>query len=191
MTTSPSNDGDEDEDLRRAIALSLQDQESLEQATPAPKSEAAPTDEPKPASQDTSKVTSGLLVLDRRKMEQERLARLAKRRRDETADDDNDVKEISPPPLKRRVLSPEVIQTAASSLKEKLPFEKWAVKRTWAYGCPRTGDDIKIEEVFQRDELQLVVLSSFQWDEEWLMSKLDVGRTKLLLVAYAADDNQV
>lgn len=43
-----------------------------------------------------------------------------------------------------------------------LPYPNSTVKRTWPRGCPRTGDEITIEEVLQMDQLELPVLSSFQ-----------------------------
>ncbi|KAL2257244.1 hypothetical protein VTK26DRAFT_448 [Humicola hyalothermophila] len=72
----------------------------------------------------------------------------------------------------------------------KIPFPHGVVKKTWAWGQRRLGDDIKIEEVLQKHQLQMAVLSSFQWDEEWLLSKIDLARTKLILIAFAADDAQ-
>ncbi|ELR02220.1 hypothetical protein GMDG_01013 [Pseudogymnoascus destructans 20631-21] len=65
------------------------------------------------------------------------------------------------------------------------------VKQTWAFGFPRSGD-IKIEEVLQKNDLDLAVLSSFQWDQEWILSKLDMARTKLILIAQAVprDDQE-
>jgi hypothetical protein len=73
----------------------------------------------------------------------------------------------------------------------RLTFPRGVVKKTWAFGQPRQGDDIKIEEVLQKHQLELAVLSSYQWDEEWLLSKIDLARTKLILVAFAVDDAQV
>lgn len=40
------------------------------------------------------------------------------------------------------------------------------VKKTWAFGYDRRGDDIKIEEVLQKNDLQLAVLSSYQIDAD-------------------------
>lgn len=40
------------------------------------------------------------------------------------------------------------------------------VKKTWALGYDRKGDDIKIEEVLQKSDLELAVLSSFQIDAD-------------------------
>ncbi|KAK3322337.1 tyrosyl-DNA phosphodiesterase-domain-containing protein [Apodospora peruviana] len=71
-----------------------------------------------------------------------------------------------------------------------LAYPRGVVKKTWALGQPRLGDDIKIEEVLQRSKLELAVLSSFQWDGGWLVSKLDLARTRVILVAYAADEAQ-
>lgn len=65
--------------------------------------------------------------------------------------------------------------------KAELPFPKGAVKKTWVCGQPRKGDDITIEEVFQKDKLQFAVLSTFILDEAWLFDKLDLTKTKLIL----------
>jgi hypothetical protein len=37
----------------------------------------------------------------------------------------------------------------------------------------------------------MAVLSSYQWDEDFLLTKIDIARTKLILVAFAVDDDQV
>lgn len=81
--------------------------------------------------------------------------------------------------------------STGQSSNDELPFPRGVVKRTWCLGQPRTGDDIKIEEVLQKDKLELAVLSSFQWDEEWLMEKVDIDKTKMVLIAFAKDDKQV
>lgn len=71
-----------------------------------------------------------------------------------------------------------------------IQYPRGTVKQTWAYGFPRV-DDIKIEEVLQKADLDLAVLSSFQWDEEWILSKLDMKRTKLICVVQAKGVEQV
>lgn len=71
-----------------------------------------------------------------------------------------------------------------------LPYPKGIVLRTFARGRPR-DNDITIEEVLQKDDLELAVLSSFQWDEDLLMEKLDLRRTKVLLIAFAKDNAHV
>ncbi|KAM0428220.1 hypothetical protein ACHAPT_007121 [Fusarium lateritium] len=186
----PGSDMDEDEALRYAIALSLQEQENQDQQT----------SQVPPASASTNRrngtgsggASFGLLSLDRKKMEQERLQRLAKRRRspldEDDDDDDDDVVEV-PPPKRKTPVEPSRSLPGPSS-PSLPPFPGGVVKRTWARGYPRTSEDIKIEEVFQKDRLELAVLSSYQWDDEWLLSKIDLKRTKLLLVAYAADESQ-
>lgn len=166
----PVEDGmDEDEALRYAIALSLQDQEH--QST-------ADTTEASPSG--SKGVSFGSLALDRKKMEEERLQRLAKRRR---SNSDGDVVEVPPP---KRKIPPEL-----SSAARAVPYPSGTVKRTWARGYPRTSEDIRIEEVLQKDHLQLALLSSFQWDEEWMLSKINLNKTKLLLAAFATDESQV
>jgi hypothetical protein len=175
--TQSGSDMDDDEALRYAIALSLKDQESHDEPAES-KASSSSSSLPKSSSDGA---TTGLLALDRKKMEAERLHRLAKRRRDVSSDDD--VVEVPPPKRK----APSGLPNPPSLP----PFANGVVKRTWARGYPRTAEDIKIEEVLQKDKLLLAVLSSFQWDEEWILSKVNLGKTKLLLLAFAADEAQV
>ncbi|KAL2134218.1 hypothetical protein VTI74DRAFT_723 [Chaetomium olivicolor] len=165
------------------------------------------------------------LGLDRKKMEEERLARLNKRKVSEQAGSSDSrptqrprtaaepslsltcsTSSMKPSPSAPSSLSsiisppsragqaPSAATTPAPSTSTspplRLPFPKGVVKNTWAFGHPRRGDDIKIEEVLQKHHLQLAVLSSYQWDEEWLLSKIDIARTKLVLVAFAASEKQ-
>ncbi|KAK1722326.1 ubiquitin interaction domain-containing protein [Colletotrichum acutatum] len=132
-------------------------------------------------------------------MEEERIARLKKRSATEAGIDTqySQRSKLQRPEAseshkvfgtaKSKAATPAISATPVADALE-LPFPKGAFKRTWAYGCPRNGEDIKIEEVLQRDKLQLAVLSSFQWDEEWLLSKVNARNTKMLLVAYANND---
>ncbi|KAK4218143.1 tyrosyl-DNA phosphodiesterase-domain-containing protein [Rhypophila decipiens] len=170
--------------------------------------------------------------LDRRKMEEERLARLKKRKASELTEDHQEGKKVptpttdqqrgsteasdlsNPRPLQRRKLdwppsdfvaslpsssgqtssrssySTSNTGRTSSAKAGSLPFPRGVVKKTWCRSQARLGDDIKIEEVFQKDKLRLAVLSSFQWDDEWLISKLDMSHTRVVLVAFAADDAQ-
>ncbi|RGP61502.1 tyrosyl-dna phosphodiesterase 1 [Fusarium longipes] len=178
------SDMDEDEALRYAIALSLQEQEAQdEQSSQIP---SASTSTSRRNGDGSGGAGLGLLSFDRKKMEEERLQRLAKRRRSPT---DEDVVEVPPP--KRMTPCVETPRTVATALSPSLlPYPKGAIKRTWAKGYPRTSEDIKIEEVFQKDKLELALLSSYQWDDEWLVSKLDLRKTKLVLLAFADNEAQ-
>ncbi|KAI0166227.1 phospholipase D/nuclease [Xylariaceae sp. FL1272] len=129
-----------------------------------------------------------VLGLDRKKMEEERLARAAKRKAT--------TGELSGPPARRVKVereSDEMLNRFSSKPEQTQPdskglvFPDGAVKKTWAKGYPRQND-IKIEEVFQKDHLQLAVLSSFQWDDEWMLSKIDIKKTKIVCIAYAKDE---
>lgn len=173
---------------------------------------------------------SGLLGgLDRKKMEEERLARLKKRKASELTGGAEEEEKyrgkgqkggptpisglshssvyqrqaLDWPPSARfgspasssgqassRPTNPRIENGHVSTGNSSLPFPRGVVKKTWSRSQPRLGDDIKIEEVFQKDRLKLAVLSSFQWDDDWLISKLDMTRTRVILVAYAADDAQ-
>ncbi|OHW96350.1 tyrosyl-DNA phosphodiesterase domain-containing protein [Colletotrichum incanum] len=188
---SSSPDPEDDPDLALAIALSLQEQENVSNkgAETAP-STARPSEQVlKPA----PTTNFGSLALDRKRMEEERLARLKKR--SATQAELNDQHQRSklqrpeaPQGHKTSPASSGPSNAATTGDAPRLPFPKGAFKRTWAFGYPRTGDDIKIEEVLQKDKLQLAVLSSFQWDEGWLLSKVDARHTKMLLVAYANNE---
>ncbi|TXC01140.1 hypothetical protein FocTR4_00009116 [Fusarium oxysporum f. sp. cubense] len=183
------SDMDEDEALRYAIALSLQEQE--EQGDQSSQIPSASTSTSHRKGTGSGGASLGLLSLDRKKMEEERLQRLAKRRR--SPEDERSVDEV--PPAKRMTPSePSRTVTATATahvLPSFVPYPKGAIKRTWAKGYPRTSDDIKIEEVFQKDKLELALLSSYQWDDEWLMSKIDPRKTKLLLLAFADSEAQM
>ncbi|KAI4199810.1 MAG: hypothetical protein LQ350_004340 [Teloschistes chrysophthalmus] len=198
MTTS-----EEDEDLQQAIRLSMQtvqptasvgkqevisldrDDETTTAGSPSP----APSKKP-PSRQSSPPPPApalGILGLDRTTMEQERLSRLKRKA------------PISPPPLARKALKTEPHgQKPASTNTEgsfgaptkaeassTLPFAHGVIKKTWAFGYPRDGQDIKLEEILQKKDLQLAVLSSFQWDIDWLFAKIHTAQTQLVLVMQA------
>ncbi|CAJ2506008.1 Uu.00g001380.m01.CDS01 [Anthostomella pinea] len=142
--------------------------------------------------------------LDRKKMEEERLARAAKRKMphgpdelDGQEDRRRRVKlDAAPGAATATPVVPAVPaysgpgqKGAAQGNVRGLPYPKGVVKKTWARGYPRK-DDINIEEVLQKDELELAMISSFQWDEEWMLSKIDIKKTKMVLVAFASGEAQ-
>lgn len=197
------SDSEEDTELKRAIALSLQEQadskqiEIIDLDSEPDKPVEVP---PKPRNQpDTGPITqqhlNSMLGLDRKAMEAERLARKRK------------LVSISPPPTRKTVKTthpqpgspaapiantPSIMETTAGSSKSAVNLKikglispHGTIKKTWAYNHPRTGDDITIEEVLQRSDLTLAVLSSFQWDFDWLIPKLDAKRTQMVFVMQA------
>jgi hypothetical protein len=178
---------DEDEDLERAIALSLQaagcqDDPLVETATVPPvKEQTRVKDEVLPKNNAES-----FLGLDRKKMEEERLARLAKRKAED-----------GPSPDQRNVKHPRIeapvqhTQASGPSSAPAIQFPEGTIKKTFAFGYRRTPEDIKIEEVLQKSNLELAVLSSFMWDMEWLFSKVDLRNTRFIMVMQAKDDATV
>lgn len=223
---------DEDEDLKRAIELSLQDQ--MLEPEPKPKNQNAGSTnysnaevinldsdedlsrtctsqiiEGNPTSMipsDSSGICNNFLGLNRKAMEQERLARKRKA-------------SISPPPLRKRakvpidestIHGPTPLKTSDSSNLLDVPRSKVetgcikpmitptlgseptyldaAVRKTWALGYDR-HEDIKFEEVLQRNDLTLAVISSFQWDIDWLFSKLDTKSTQVTLIMQAKEES--
>ncbi|KAK0646346.1 tyrosyl-DNA phosphodiesterase-domain-containing protein [Cercophora newfieldiana] len=188
---------DEEEALRIAIALSLgKDPNSTsidltQDDEPAPPP--APALAPQPVTTAAPSSSLSALGLDRKKMEEERLARQNKRKASELGS--GTVAEAARPQQRQKTNdnAPRTLSTVVPSpapMAASLPFPQGVVKKTWVYGQPRLGDDIKIEEVLQKDKLELAVLSSFQWDNEWLMSKIDFKRTKITYVAFAANEAQ-
>ncbi|KAE8148000.1 tyrosyl-DNA phosphodiesterase-domain-containing protein [Aspergillus avenaceus] len=223
---------DEDEDLKKAIELSMQsavqgESGSISHHSSPAKAKDLPTqvnDESKLIAnpllssgessangQDPPKAP-GILGLDRKQMEQERLARLKKRKAEEPSLSDQPETKLSRhevasvPQVKHEASSPvsmtsihkksaslatptqQVQQTPSPSPTPSVQFPEGVVKKTWAFGCQRQGDDIKIEETLQKSDLHLAVLSSFMWDMEWLFSKLDTTKTRFILVMQAKDE---
>jgi hypothetical protein len=62
-----------------------------------------------------------------------------------------------------------------------LQYPNGAIKRTWSLYHER-NNDIKIEEVLQKDKLKIAVLSSYLWDLDWLFTKINQSTTKVILV---------
>ncbi|KAK3990608.1 hypothetical protein QBC44DRAFT_368865 [Cladorrhinum sp. PSN332] len=160
-----------------------------------------PSAEPKPSSTGALHTTSSLssiIGLDRKRMEEERLARHNKRKASEVETSPRSAASARPSQRTKseprslpesKAKSPErVLHVSDTSSKAELPHPRGVVKKTWAAGQTRRGDDITIEEVLQRDKLQLAVLSSFVWDEEWLLTKIDISKTKMILIAFAANE---
>lgn len=71
-----------------------------------------------------------------------------------------------------------------------IQYPDGVIKKTWAYGYPRRGDDIKIEEVLQKGTLDFAVLSSFTIDPDWIRSKLQ-DKTKVVWVLQAKTEAEV
>ncbi|PLB49439.1 putative tyrosyl-DNA phosphodiesterase [Aspergillus steynii IBT 23096] len=209
-------DDDDDEDLRRAIELSKQDFTHDQGSPEAPlyisdneqASKTGGSQKPQVSSneQNISK-PMGVLGLDRKQMEQERLARLAKRKPDDTSSfDERETKQLkvqTSPKIQMKkdldrisdIIDPSSKPQASRpepnipSPQPSVQFPTGVVKKTWSYSSPRLGDDIKIEEVFQKAGLELAVLSSFMWDMDWLFSKLDTRNSRFLLMMQAKEDS--
>ncbi|TGZ80983.1 phospholipase D/nuclease [Ascodesmis nigricans] len=60
--------------------------------------------------------------------------------------------------------------------KISLPYPEGRVFRTHCTGLRRSGDDIQINELLAPNLLQRALLSAFQWDYHWIMSKLPLKR---------------
>lgn len=196
-----------DGDLHRAIALSL---ESM--PTSPPRDSVASTTsgsrggKHEPQGQielcgEPAAMVGGILGIDRKRQEAERLARL-KRKREHS---------ISPPLIKGGLgsvsthgdtgnhhgaaskspptesMGRKKQRSSPSQPTSNLQYPEGVVRKTWAFGFPR-ADDIKLEEVLQPSQLQAAVLSSFLFEWDWLVPKLDTQRTKFVFVVQAKDE---
>lgn len=171
----------DDEDLKRAMAMSMQESRPREVINLDSDDEESVSTKTMTKEEGPAPLTLGILGLDRKQMEQERLARKRK-------------VSISPPPAKR--LQKTAANTSSnSSEQDRQPkfsstpsikpkatpqamYLQGTVKKTWALGHPRTSADIKLEEVLQKNDLNLAVLSSFQWDVQWLLAKINTKSTE-------------
>lgn len=204
-------DDESDEELKQAILMSLEGaQHGVEvpglQGPASPRTleslKLASTEIPKP---------QGIFGIDRKQMEQERLARLAKRKAGSSppptqpAPKASRIMDSKPPmtaqtPSSQKAPKPHVCNSPAandpanrvpSTARPVMQFPLGAVKKTHVAYTPRTGNDITIEEVFQREDLNVAVLSSFLWDIEWLFSKFDTKKTKFILMMGAKEEATV
>ncbi|KAJ5669301.1 hypothetical protein N7462_010371 [Penicillium macrosclerotiorum] len=194
-----------DEDLKRAIEMSL---EGVHRGEKGPKAQ-KPLASSKASDSVASVPSQGLSGLDRKKMEEERLARLAKRKADSNSPRQSPAKVLKtaghkPDPSSQGTLSqvaPQIgvcNQPAANAQNVKVQptvqpgvqYPLGAIKKTRLANKARVGNDITFEEVIQQEDLKLAVLSSFMWDVEWLYPKFDPTRTRLLLVIGAKEQSE-
>lgn len=214
-TDDEADRDDEDEEMKRAIELSLR---HAQPDSPVPQKPVLD----RPLKLPEMSTPLGLLGLDRKQMEEERLARLSKRKAEPSASPPRQspakvakiekVDGSKPPDLSISSAQP-ILQSSTltgvapqicdqptandPSLKVKptaRPLPQWpfgAVKKTSVSNQPRKSDDITIEEVVQRGDVELAVLSSFLWDTEWVFSKFDMRRTRFYLVMHAKEESTV
>ncbi|KAJ5147845.1 hypothetical protein N7526_001197, partial [Penicillium atrosanguineum] len=205
-----------DEELKLAIALSLGAADPG-RATDTP----VPTDSQKSIEKpgETPKQSFGILGMDRKHMEEERLARQLKRKAEDSVPA-SDYESRGFPTKARKINSvagPESGDSSpfADSASSALPtpdicdrpdsnhpdckvkplarsipqFPLGAIKRTSIGHKARSGDEFTIEEVLQRGDLELAVLSSFLWDMEWLFTKMDTFNTRFILMMHAKEES--
>ncbi|KAI7300554.1 phospholipase D/nuclease [Hortaea werneckii] len=235
----------EDEDVKKAIALSLESSNTAQDALPA--QEAVQTTITNEAAPLSSASITGLAGLDRRAMEQERLARQKartagmKRERSISPRELSDARKAPkieettfdlPSGARLNFLSTTINEQQASrksasanlatnchkslpsaikaeegndTIKQESPspskpappgslqYPHGVVKKTWAFGHPR-HNDIKLEEVLEPQTLRTAVLSAFQWDTDWVLSKLKTplkgGRTKCVFIMQAKQESE-
>ncbi|KAI7529539.1 phospholipase D/nuclease [Hortaea werneckii] len=235
----------EDEDMKRAIALSLESSNAAQDALPTQKPvQTTDTNEEAPV---PSASATGLAGLDRRAMEQERLARQKARtaglkrersisprelsdarkapkveettfdlpsgarlnflstaingqqtsRKSASANLATDCHKSLPAAIKAEEGEDAIKQESPSPSQPALPgslqYPHGVVKKTWAFGHPR-HNDIKLEEVLEPQTLHTAVLSAFQWDTDWVLSKLKTplkgGKTKCVFIMQAKQESE-
>lgn len=180
--TSENEIEDDDDDMRRAIALSLQ----ASRKSSSPEVASVSKSVLQPAMSHTPSATTltrpfGISGIDRKAMEEERLARLSKRKREQSPD--RPLKQTTKMQAAQKT-KPSQSSRAALPQNATLQYPKGAIKRTFAKGYPRT-DDVTIEEVLQAGSLNIAVISSFMWDAEWLNKKLNPITVKQIWIMNA------
>lgn len=71
-----------------------------------------------------------------------------------------------------------------------IQYTQGIIKKTYIQGLLRQKDDIKIEEVLQKDDLEMAILSAFQIETEWIQGKLREG-TRVVWVLGAKTEWEV
>ena len=202
-----------DEELKQAIAMSL---ETSQQATdhPAHLQIRGSCNDPSIPSTGVSHIR-GIFGVDRKQMEQERLTRLAKRKAGVSPPPSQPASKTARITDPRAIITPRAPaadsgvsertfenQTRISSFKKPISppqpsprsdiqFPQGVVKKTYVAFVPRSDNDITIEEVIQKNDLNVAVLSSFLWDMDWLFSKFDAKKTKFILMMGAKEEETV
>ncbi|KAF1833403.1 tyrosyl-DNA phosphodiesterase domain-containing protein [Decorospora gaudefroyi] len=168
---------EEEEELRRAIALSIQDTE-IKGVLHANTTTTTTTETPATTNETSTTTTgpaTGFMGIDRKAMEQERLARLGKRKR-----------EPSPGrPSKQVARSPAVTEPPHHPT---LQYPKGVIKRTFATKYPRTND-ITLDELLEASKVHTAVISSFMFESDWLYVKLDPRTTKQIWLMNAPGED--
>ena len=210
-----ASDSEDDDGIRKAIALSLQGEQGSNVETPI----ALDDDEGllRPMNRPTAANSMGLLGLDRKQMEQERLSRKRKASTPipyapksvqvsnfESAIGPGSPRSLLRPPSHSQSTPP--LSQTRKDMESSQPLQ-WGslgsakrhksgdepiflhgvVKKTWASSYPPGSDEITLEEVLQKNDLQLALLSSFQWDIPWLLAKINTSETLITLVMQAKD----
>ncbi|KAK5223572.1 hypothetical protein LTR72_004958 [Exophiala xenobiotica] len=238
--SSNSNDGSEDEDLRRAIAMSLKDAENkqgkemvlpVEDSVPsnglptanphaAPLAASLPTAPHTQPSGTTSSSAFSIFGLNRKQMEEERLARLKRKHAGENDNADGQLSKalrldvsgsstrISPPPLQRQIrqLTTAVPSSAGASRQQPTPrqqhpnasptllplyYPRGKVFKTALSNSDTDTNTISFPSLLgPTTALESVLLSSFIWDFDWLFPHFDTKSTKFQLVMHAKSVGQ-
>ena len=145
---------------------------------------------------------AGIPGLDRRAMEAERLARQAARQPPQNSEPAFQILKGAASSKRQRSVSPSAvsreikrlkgssqkttgIQQSQRPLQTRIRYPRGTIRQTWAYGHARTDNDIKIEEVLEKSTLKTALLSAFMWDTNWIMGKLDLQHTKVIMVMQA------
>ena len=137
-------------------------------------------------------IMAGIPGLDRRAMEAERLARMQAKQLNTTEQQPPTMQETSS--KRQRSISPPPTSRPTKKIKEQettsnlLHYPRGTVKKTWAFGHTRSTNDIKIEEVLEKSTVRTALFSAFQWDTNWIMAKLNLQQTKVIMVMQA--DNE-
>lgn len=187
----------EDSDRKKAIALSLQQDSNPRISKPAISSHNMQEADTK-----NKAGIDGLLGLDRKAMEAERLARLKRKRENSISN----ARPVSPPPVRRVVNSVEGIAVTPRNISKpatntrshettatadsddpvkQTTYPEGKVFRTFASGYPDKDTITFSDLIAPATTLKSALLSSYIWDFDWLFPHFNTKSTRFLLVMHA------
>lgn len=186
---------------RKADLIVISDTESDEDTAPPSKKSQKIAVRDDDNQRDIPSASSSLLGLDRSQMERERLARLSIKSPVSAPLDTrgklrgivplaaqrNDGKFVSVGSFGKMPAAATTTNIAAPRASHHaLEFPDGVVKKTWVFNTDRDGTDIKFEEVLRKETLIGAVLSAFQWDHEWLWTKIPDGKLQRFVLVMQA-----
>jgi len=83
------------------------------------------------------------------------------------------------------------VKRAPIPVKPPNRYPHGVVKKTFKQNSCQNPDELTIEDVLDVNTLQTILLSAFQWDFEWILSKLPLCKTVLVMQAKGSEERRM